>query len=469
MKKIFLVFACIFSITVLAEDPKVEELASKYELQEMVLPKVQTKTLDNGLQVYYLQDTELPVLKLNTYFDFGNAHETFKERGLVDLFMSVWESGGFEGKGPDEIDQESEFYAIELSAESGFWLSSFFVKTLQKNVKKALDLYFGLLRKPTFDKDRIEVVRQSMLNVIKRRNEEPLPIAKREFLQSLYGKTSPHAWLSTPETINAINQESFKIFYEKNVAPNRMKIAATSPLDFASFLDLIQPYFKDWDKKLPPSKDPTQVKKEWQESVEFIHKEGNQTAIVAGHFGEKNFNKDRFKIILANQILGGSSFGSKLGDRIRTDLGLAYGIGSDFGFGKDYASFRMITSTKSESTVPVFEEFKKILSDFVKNKTATEEDLEHAKDKILNQIIFEYESLFYITQQRLINDYFGFPQDYLEILQKEIKSTTLDDLHAILSQYFYPDKLKFMLVGDKTKIKDLNKLKGLQEIPLDNE
>lgn len=468
------IFFILFSILILcaqghAFDPVVDDLSAK-NLPALTIPKIDKIELNNGAKIYYLKDDELPVFKMKVYIDgLGAVYEQKDARGLTGVFMSAWRSGGTTTLKPEVLDEKLEFVAANISTDSEGELSSIKMNCLHKDAQQVLDIFFDVIRHPAFDAERFGIIKKNSLNRIKQRNEEAIDVALREFMQSLYGQDSPHAWKATPETINAMTQDTLKQFYESHVAPNRMLIAASSPLSFDDFLKTIEPYFEGWDKKLPQKANVNEVNKEWDASKEFIHKDGNQSAIVIGHFGEKRFNADKFKIILANEILGGTTFGSRLGDRIRTDLGLAYSIGSNFGFDTVYGSFAIVTQTKSESTVDTVNEITKIFSDMIQQKNITENELKHARERIINRLIFEYDIPFNIVTMELIYSYHGYPSNYLAIFQKEIEKVTLSDLLEILPEYFFPDKLKVMIVGDKTKIKSLDTLPDLVQIPLDNE
>lgn len=468
------IFFILFSILILctwgyAFDPVVDDLSAK-KLPALTIPKIDKIELKNGAKIYYLRDNELPVFKMKVYLDgLGAVYEQKDTRGLTGVFMSAWRSGGTTTLKPEVLDEKLEFVAANISTDSEGELSSIKMNCLHKDAQQVLDIFFDVIRNPTFDTERLGIIKKNSLNRIKQRNEEAIDVALREFMQSLYGKDSPHAWKATPETINAMTQDTLKQFYESHVAPNRMLIAASSPLSFDDFLKTIEPYFEGWDKKLPEREKVKDVSKEWGASKEFIHKDGNQSAIVIGHFGEKRFNADKFKIILTNEILGGTTFGSRLGDRIRTDLGLAYSIGSNFGFDTVYGSFAIVTQTKSESTVDTVNEITKIFSDMIWQKNIIEKELKLARERIINRLIFEYDIPFNIVTMELTYNYYGYPPNYLAVFQKEIEKVTLSDIQEILPEYFFPDKLKVMIVGDRTKIKSLDTLPDLVEIPLDNE
>lgn len=450
-----------------AADPVAEELARRKMPSLPDLP-IETTVLPNGATVYYLRDGELPIFRMGMYFEFGAIYDTWETRGLHSLFTSLWRSGGSQDYTPDQLDEKLESLAASISAGGEAELSELNMTCLMKDVDEILPLYFSILFQPTFDQGRMEVIRKSMLNEIKRRNEEPMPIVAREFRQSLFGEKSPHAWKYNEATVQAITREALLNYYAENIAPDRMKITAVSPLPFAEFLALIKPKIADWKMSAVKKEYPTHLEKKWAPSVEFIQKAGNQSAIVMGHFGDKRHNPDKFKLILADELLGGATFGAKLGDRIRTELGLAYGVESSFNFGTDFETFLMATRTKSESTLKVIEEMRRILTDMV-NGGITQEELDLARERLLGRLIFEYEQPYNTVVARMRYDYFGYPPDYLKIYQREIEAITLDELKEVLPKYLFPGQLKLMIVGDKNAIGNMESLGGIVDRTLDME
>jgi zinc protease len=470
MRKYFIpvfIILMFFVLDAKAVDTKIPELEKK-KLPEVQIPKINIKTLPNGIKIYYLKDTELPVFQMNVYFDeVGALYEEKSERGLNSIFMNAWRSGGSKKYTPDAFDEKLAFTAASISASSGSEYSSLKMGCLQKDTNETLDLFFDVLRNPLFNADRLDVFKKAVLNSISQRNEKAISVAGREFMQSLYGEDSPLAWSAIKETIQPIDGKMLKQYYQDNIALNRMRIAGSSPLEFDEFLALIDPYLKGWSKKREKKPYPTKVKKEWKKSTEFIHKPGNQSAIIIGHFGEKRFTPDKFKLVLANEILGGTTFGSKLGDRIRTDLGLAYSINSNFGFGTDYGAFTVMTQTKSESTVNTIEEIQKIITKMVDEEDVTQAEIDLAKERIINRLIFEYDSPFNIVVMELNYNYHGYPPNYLQVYQRELAKVTLKDVKSTLKKYFFPNQLKTMIVGDKTKIQNIEKLGEVANRPLD--
>ncbi len=114
-----------------------------------------------------------------------------------------------------------------------------------------------------------------------------------------------------------------------------------------------------------------------------------------------------------NEILGGG-FGSRLFQKVRTELGLAYAVGGGFGFAYDHpAMFRVEVLTKSASTVDAT---KAALAEIagLNTKPFTEEELKRAKDNILNSFLFRYDTKDKVLAERERLEFYGYPANYLE-------------------------------------------------------
>ena len=77
----------------------------------------------------------------------------------------------------------------------------------------------------------------------------------------------------------------------------------------------------------------------------------NQSNVQIVGLGTDRHNPDVPALAVMNEILGGG-FASRLFQKVRTELGLAYAVGGGLSFGYDHpAPFRVVVMTKSASTV----------------------------------------------------------------------------------------------------------------------
>lgn len=473
-KKFFISFIGLISFIgpiepkLLAADPAVAPL-EKAAPTFFKAPKIQTHIFENGLKLYFLENRELPVVEMSALIGEGNIDDPAAKKGLATFMMSGLRTGGGGALSADQVDEKLEVMAAEIKADARREYSTVKLSVLAKDFNAGASLFFDLLKNPRFEPAKLELVRTRMVDAIRRRNEDPGDVASREFDEQLFGKENIWARVSTEATIGAISREDIQNFFKSHVLPNHTSLSVSGDISFEELLLTLAPLVLDWESVETPPETLPPLAKVWTPSVQFISRPVNQSSVVMGHFGDKRFNPDKYALILANYILGGSTFGSRLGNRIRTELGLAYTVYSDFGLDTDYGSFEIIAGTKTDSTVQVVQETRQILKEMATTRPITEKELQDAKDTILNQLIFQYEDPFEIVETEVRYNFYGYPPDYLTLFQKKIKEVSLDDVKQVIPRYFFPDRLKVMIVGAPTLKKELTKLGKVEELPLDND
>jgi predicted Zn-dependent peptidase len=210
---------------------------------------------------------------------------------------------------------------------------------------------------------------------------------------------------------------------------------------------LVQRHFGDWQRKevkLPPL---PEVSTDWQASVNFIAKDDvNQTNLRIGHLGGRRDDGDYFALRLMSEILGGG-FSSRLFRHIRTELGLAYATSASWGAGWDRpGTFFVLCNTKSESTVFAAEEIMKEIRR-ITEEPVTQEELQLAKDGILNSFIFNFDSKAKLVQRLMTYDYYGYPEDFLAKFKDNIEKVTVDDILQAAKKHIQPDRIILLAVG----------------------
>ncbi len=148
--------------------------------------------------------------------------------------------------------------------------------------------------------------------------------------------------------------------------------------------------------------------------IYFIDKEDvNQSNVEIVGLGTDRRNPDVPALAVMNEILGGG-FASRLFQKVRTELGLAYAVGGGFGMEYDHpATFRAEVLTKSASTVDATKAAMAEIAG-LNTRPFTEEELKRAKDDILNSFLFRYDTRDKVLEERERLEFYGYPADYLE-------------------------------------------------------
>ena len=180
-----------------------------------------------------------------------------------------------------------------------------------------------------------------------------------------------------------------------------------------------------------------------------------QTNINVAHGGTGVLrNKpDFYATQVMNEILSGG-FSGRLMNDIRTQRGLAYGVGGGVETNFDRPGlFHIWMGTKSGSTVEAVNALRTDLSD-LQSKPFTADELAQAKDAILNAYVFTADSKAKILAQRVNLEFYGYPADYYQQYPARLQAVTADDVARVVKKYVSPNQVSVLVVG---KEKDFDK------------
>lgn len=468
MKKIILSFILVFVfIGPVFSDPFLDQF-DQLTIPEIKIPAISREVLPPGIKFYYLPNKELPVFEMQVLIEVGSIDESPEKRGLASVMMELLRTGGSVHTSSKEIDRMLEQYAMVLSSETHAEFSLFKIRSLAKDAPQAMKLFFELLTKPAFDEARLNTIKQTMGDEILRRNETPSDVAKREYRQVLFGNESVWARLPSLETTSHITRDDVMQFYKNYVGPQKIWLATSSQISKGQILKKVSEFSSFWKDSTVERIKPAPVVKEWQPGVYIIPQKNTQSALTLGHFGDTRQNPDKYALVLANYILGGTTFGGRLGSRIRVELGLAYGAYSVYELTTDVGAFEMQISTQSQTTAQTLRETKSVFENFVTTNYPTDREILDAKKAILTRLIFELSDPFEIVESQVYYDYYGYPPNYLSVYQKKMLAVGKGDVERVLQNYFFPDRLVMVVVGDPEKMGDLSKIGGaIHTLPLD--
>ncbi len=414
------------------------------------IPQVVQRTLDNGMRVYLQEDDELPLVELTLVVGGGSIRDPAGKVGLANLFAGVLETGGTENLSPAELETELEELAIELSVSGSRYSSEIDISLHSRDLTRGIEILAELLTRPGFDHDRLVVARQQLLESIRRRNDDPDSIAARLLAETIY---QDHPFGSFPQaaSVKELDREDLLEMHQQTFRPDNVWLAVSGAVELPELLKLLQDNFASWqpgttahfsipDLPLPP---PGRIL--------VVDKAIPQTSVLMGHKGIDKDNPDLFALRVANYILGGGGFNSRLMREVRSNKGLAYSVYSYFQLGRRLPElFITASETKSESTVEVVKVILALIQQII-DEPVTAEELDLAKQSLINSFVFAFCDTHSVVSRQVRLDFFDYPEGYLENYRDKIAAVTIADVQRVARKYLHPDQLQIVLVGDKAK------------------
>jgi zinc protease len=417
-------------------------------LRDIKIPKIEETTLPNGLKIYLLESHELPLVRGTALIRTGNLFDPADKVGLATITGDVIRSGGTTAKTGDQIDEELENIAasVESSIDESFGRVSF--STLKERTDEVMGVFHDVLTQPAFRDNKIELTKTQIRGGISRRNDDAPGISQREFADILYGPKTPYGWQIEYATIDNIKRADIEAFYKRYYFPANVILAVQGDFNAAEMKAKIQSLFGSWDAKQAPVPPFPKVNNTPKAGVYLATKtDVTQTNFALGQMGGELRDKDYPALEVMADILGGG-FQSRLFQRVRTQLGLAYEVSASWGAGYDHPGlFEVAGSTKSASTVDTL---KAIDAEVQRIRTSevSAEELESAKQTVLNGFVFNFDTPAKTLNRLLTYRYYGYPDDFIFQYQKAVAAVTRADVLRVAKQYLDPAKFVIVATGN---------------------
>ena len=446
-----------------------EELT--YEPIEFKPPVPEKRTLSNGIKLYLIEDHELPLFSIRGLIKTGDIYDPADKVGLSSIFASVMRTGGTVSREPDALNEELETMAASVEVSMSREYGTVRLSTLAEDIEKGLEIFADVLRNPAFREDKLELRKQQSIERIRRRNDNPIQLAWRNFSALLYGKDHPFGWYTEMEGIESITVDDLKAFHAKYYHPNNLMLAVTGDFDTETLIAQLEKVFEGWEPAEISFPEVPTVDATPKPSVNYIFKDLPQTSMLIGHFGIKRTPDfpDFFALRVMNDILGESGFTSRLMLEVREKAGLAYMVGSImpttyYTNPGEWFAYSQTRTEKTAETIALIIDVVKGLRDAL----VPEDELQRTKDSLINSFVFGFESSSQIAFQQMMLDYRGYAPDFLETYTKNIAKVTAEDVQAVAQRYLHPDALTIVTVGNKTNFdRPLDEFGEVNEIEIE--
>jgi len=418
--------------------------------KKIVYPKAQTATINNT-PIFYLADSELPLIDLTILVKAGDVDIVNEKTGLADILSNTIIQGGTQRYSPSELAQVLDENAIRISISVAEEASTIHLSVMKADWEKGLDLLKEILTRPAFDPTVLNVVKEKEIVSLSRQGEDAHTVAMREgmiwhFDGHQYGRDS----LIGIKTIPDISKTDLNIFMKTYFVPSNIVAAVSGDITFKKATAGLKKLLE----ALPQGRSPERNLNDPKETppvLTLIPKPGQvQSQVVLVLPGFKRTHPAFWKARLLTDIFGGSD--SLMYTRLRDDLGLVYSAGFFQTYKWNAGTLIGYIGCKGDTTSTAIMETLKIMDSLRKN--VPEKDLELKRLDALNSFVFNVD-----TPAQLVEVYSryymrGEPLNTLEKIQDAYQHATREELRELAMQLFDPSKIQIFIVADKmTRVK----------------
>jgi zinc protease len=420
-------------------------------------PELQRATLSNGLQVILAERHAVPVVNLQLLIDAGYAADQSIAEGTANLTLAMLDEGT-ESRDALEISKELAALGAELGTGSNLDLSSVSLSALVENLDPSLDIFADVILNPSFDEEEFSRLKEQQLAGIQREKVTPRSMALRVFPRLLYGEG--HAYgisftgSGTEESVAGITRDELKAFHDTWFMPNGSVLVVVGDTTLDEILPKLEELFAGWAPGDAPEKNVATVALPESSAVYLIDRPDSlQSILFAGHIAPPKANPDEISIEAMNEVLGGS-FSARINMNLREDKHWAYGAHSFFVDAQGQRPFIAYAPVQTDKTVESMKEIQKELEEIVGKRPPSQEERDRAIDKKTLTLAGRWETGSAVGGSLAAMVRFGFPDDYWESYPDKMREQTVETLSRAAQEVLHPDRLTWVVVGDRARIED---------------
>jgi zinc protease len=411
---------------------------------------VQTPTVAKGEQLWFVEDHTLPMIAMTVAIPAGSAYDPAAKPGLASFASSLLDEGA--GKLNSQAFQTAlSNRAIRLNvATERDWIVISLV-TLSDNSHDAFQLLGSALAHPRFDAEAINRVRAQTLSSLEQDAEDPESVAAKTFFAT-YFHDHPygHPQSGNAASVAAIGAGDLKAFAATHWARGDIRIAVSGDVDAKTLAGLLNIAFGSLP--LRPVAHPPPVGRTGATNVVIVPMPVPQPVAVFGVPGLLRADKDFIPAYVANQILGGGGFSSRLTDEVRTKRGLTYDVSTSL---NSYARAGLLVgqvATRADGMRQTLDVVRKTMSDFASGGP-TDKELADAKTYLTGSFPLAFGSNVGIVGQLNAFQRAGLPVSYLLKRNAMINAVTADDVRRVAKRVFNPARLTVVIAGSLPPVK----------------
>ncbi|MDG2387712.1 MAG: pitrilysin family protein [Planctomycetaceae bacterium] len=395
-------------------------------------------------------------LKLDLYY--GNA-ESLQGYSKETEYLPKMMLRGTESLSRQELKDQLDQQLASLSASASAGKATFSIECKQTNLPKVLDILEEVLRKPTFPKAELDILKNAEIVTLEQNSTDPTKIAQKKIGQitSPFPMGDPRYVPSFDEEVNmvkAVTTERLNKLYEEQLNGMYGVLSIVGDFDPDLIVLRIESIVSEWktDVAYTEIMKPGDLDIKGRIEVVETPDKANATYFGATTLPISDSHPDYPALVIGNFILGGGSLSSRLGDRVRQKDGLSYGVGSGFNAQatNDRALFYLYAITNPDNMEKVIaaiaEEVERIRKDGI-----TKEELAAAQQGYLQEQIVSRSSDKNLTTILAKTEHVDRSMAYYDDLEEKIDAVTAEEVRQALTKYINFDSIYIVTAGDFKK------------------
>jgi zinc protease len=337
------------------------------------------------------------------------------------------------------------------------------MRLLSRFAGQAVELFRDTVLRPALLLAELKRLKTELMTSIEAERADPASMAVKHFNAQLFGAHHPAGSSASVESVRRIRLEDIRSMCDRTFVPGGAALVVAGDFVPERVTAALEPLQEKWTGGEHGTGEAVGGPDAPEGSViRLVDKPDlTQASVVLGHGMPGEVGDHRHEIALANYILGGGSFSSRLMSEVRSRLGQAYSVASHVARCRRFGTFTVSTSTaigELRRTIDtVLDVYRRFSGDGV-----TEEELGKAKQYATGSLAFQFEGIENVAEKLLWLRLYGRQKSYFEDYPDVISAMTKDAVDAAIRHYFSAETLTYAVVGPAREA--AGQLRGLGDV-----
>lgn len=400
--------------------------------------------LSNGIRIITENIPYVNSISIGLWVESGSRYEN-KDNNGVSHFIEHILFKGTKNRTARDIAEQIDSVGGQMNAFTSKECTCFYIKILDNHIDLAIDILQDMLFNSTFDENEIDKEKNVIIEEINMYEDAPEEIV-HDLLSNTVFKKHPLSLpiLGNKESINNLTKESMVDYFKKYYIPENIVISIVGNIDEENILKTLEKNFGVWKsnkKKLANKFVSPTIKR----NIIYKDKDTEQLHLCLGLEGLKQSSKNIYSLLVLNNIFGGS-MSSRLFQKVREDLGIAYSIYSYPSTYKDTGIFTIYAGLNPKHLI----DLSKIIINEIKEIKAnifSEEEIFKSKEQLKGNFILGLENtssrMSSYGKSELLNNKIETPNEIINSINKVNKNS----IREVIDNIFNIDNINIAYVG----------------------
>lgn len=412
---------------------------------EINIGKYESFKLDNGLNVFVVENHKIPRVTYSLILDYNQVPEG-ELAGMADMCGQLLRTGTT-SLSKDQLDEEVDFIGASLNTSA----SGIYASALKKHNDKLLELMSDVLLNPAFRDEELAKLKTQAISGLKATQNDPSAISDRISKMLVYGREHPYGESMSEKSVSNLSTEHCRAFYDAFFKPNVAYLAIVGDITLQEAKELTQKHFGTWQAGEVIAYNPPKPRLPERTAVAIVDRpDAVQTTLRVGYAVDlKPGAPDAIKARVMNTILGGGTF--RLFNNLREDKAYTYGAYSQLSADKLAGRFNVNTEIRNPVTDSALNEIFYEMK-LIREEQVGDEELNLVKNYLNGNFALSLENPQTVANFAINTARYKLPADYYANYMKSLAAVTADDVRDMAVKYILPDNSYILAVGKAADI-----------------